>query len=121
MNATDPAKQYFQRKRPFLVDEGSICITATPEFAKTFDYPSSHATTSWAFALILSEIEPANTNFKFLREPERSVRAAWCAEFTTLMPSRRGGLPAPFQFYAFTELDLLGRRGHDRGPLGSAA
>lgn len=61
MNATDPAKDYFQRKRPFLVDEGPICITATPAFAKTFDYPSSHATISWAFALILSEIEPSNT------------------------------------------------------------
>lgn len=60
MNATDPAKDHFQRKRPFLVDQGPICIIATPEFAKTFDYPSSHATISWAFALILSEIEPAN-------------------------------------------------------------
>ena len=58
MNATDPAKDHFERKRPFLVDEGPICITATPEFAKTFDYPSSHATISWAFALILSELEP---------------------------------------------------------------
>jgi|ERR1700722_2845459 len=60
MNATDPAKVYFPRKRPFLVDDGPICITATPEFAKTSDYPSSHATISWAFALILAEIEPAN-------------------------------------------------------------
>jgi acid phosphatase (class A) len=62
MNATDPAKDYFQRKRPFLVDNGPICITATPEFAKTFDYPSSHATISSAFGLILSEIEPSNTS-----------------------------------------------------------
>jgi acid phosphatase (class A) len=61
MNATDPAKDHFQRKRPFLVDEGPICISATPEFSKTFEYPSSHATISWAFALILSELEPANT------------------------------------------------------------
>jgi acid phosphatase (class A) len=61
MNATDPAKDHFERKRPFLVDKGPICITATPAFAKTFDYPSSHATISWAFGLILSEIEPANT------------------------------------------------------------
>jgi acid phosphatase (class A) len=61
MNATDPAKEHFQRKRPFLIDEGPICITATPAFAKTSDYPSSHATISWAFGLILSEIEPART------------------------------------------------------------
>jgi acid phosphatase (class A) len=60
MNATDPAKDHFQRKRPFLVDQGPICITASPAFAKTFDYPSSHATISWAFALILAEIEPTN-------------------------------------------------------------
>ena len=62
MNATDPAKDYFQRKRPFLVDKGPICITATPEFAKTFDYPSSHTTIAWAFGMILSEIEPSNTS-----------------------------------------------------------
>jgi acid phosphatase (class A) len=61
MNATEPAKDHFQRQRPFLVDQGPICIVATPEFAKTSDYPSSHATISWAFGLILSEIEPANT------------------------------------------------------------
>jgi acid phosphatase (class A) len=61
MNATEPAKEHFQRKRPFLVDEGPICIVATPEFAKTPDYPSSHTTISWAFGLILSEIEPENT------------------------------------------------------------
>jgi acid phosphatase (class A) len=62
MNATEPSKEHFQRKRPFLVDEGPICITATAAFAKTFDYPSSHATISWAFALILSELEPANAS-----------------------------------------------------------
>jgi len=62
MNATDPAKNHFHRERPFLVDKGPICITATPAFAKTFDYPSSHATISWAFALILSEMEPANAS-----------------------------------------------------------
>jgi acid phosphatase (class A) len=67
MNATDPPKEYFHRKRPFLVDQGPICIVATPEFAKTFDYPSSHATISWAFALILSEIEPANTTLILAR------------------------------------------------------
>jgi acid phosphatase (class A) len=60
MNAIDPAKEYFNRKRPFLVDKGPTCITVTPAFAKTFDYPSSHATISWAFALILAEIDPAN-------------------------------------------------------------
>jgi acid phosphatase (class A) len=62
MNATDPAKEHFQRKRPFLVDKGPICITATPAFAKTYDYPSSHTTISWAFALILAEIEPTNAS-----------------------------------------------------------
>jgi acid phosphatase (class A) len=60
MSATDAPKDYFRRKRPFLVDKGPICIPVTPEFAKTFDYPSSHATISWAFGLILAEVEPAN-------------------------------------------------------------
>ncbi len=60
--ATGPPKNYFQRKRPFLVDQGPVCITLTPAFEKTFDYPSGHTTISWTVGLILAEIDPSHAS-----------------------------------------------------------
>jgi|HubBroStandDraft_6_1064221.scaffolds.fasta_scaffold595420_2 acid phosphatase (class A) len=57
-SATGPAKDFFHRKRPFLVDQGRVCIAISPFFEKTFDYPSGHATLGWAVGLILAELEP---------------------------------------------------------------
>jgi acid phosphatase (class A) len=56
--ATGPAKDFFHRKRPFLVDQGPVCISVSPTFEKTFDYPSGHTTLGWAVGLILAELEP---------------------------------------------------------------
>jgi acid phosphatase (class A) len=56
--ATGPAKDFFHRKRPFLVDQGKVCISISPSFEKTFDYPSGHATLGWAVGLILAQLEP---------------------------------------------------------------
>ena len=44
-----------KRKRPFTVDKGKTCVGVDPE---SLDYPSGHATVSWAFGLILAEIAP---------------------------------------------------------------
>jgi len=60
--ATGPPKDYFHRKRPFLVDQGPVCITVTPAFEKSFDYPSGHTTISWAVGLILAEIDPSHAS-----------------------------------------------------------
>jgi acid phosphatase (class A) len=52
------AKGVFQRRRPFLIDDGKICIERSDGLAKSFDYPSGHTTASWTLGLILSELDP---------------------------------------------------------------
>jgi acid phosphatase (class A) len=51
-------KEHYHRKRPFLVDEGPICLPRTGSLLTTFDYPSGHATLGWATGLLLAEIAP---------------------------------------------------------------
>jgi len=51
---TGPPKDHFHRKRPFLVDDGPVCV-ARPD---TWDFPSGHSTLGWATGLILTEIVP---------------------------------------------------------------
>ena len=57
--AVDGPKVFFQRKRPFQVDEGDVCVENTQSLAGSADYPSGHATWAWAIGLILAEIEPS--------------------------------------------------------------
>jgi acid phosphatase (class A) len=58
LKAMRDAKNFNKRKRPFLIDKGATCIPITPDFAKSYDYPSGHATFSWSLGLILAEIAP---------------------------------------------------------------
>ena len=51
-------KEHYQRKRPFLVDEGPICLPRAGYLLTTFDYPSGHAALGWATGLLLAEIAP---------------------------------------------------------------
>ena len=51
---TGPPKARYHRDRPFLVDEGPVCVTR-PD---TPDFPSGHSTFGWAAGLILAEIMP---------------------------------------------------------------
>lgn len=51
---TAPAKKYYHRERPFLLDQGPVCVVR-PD---TPDYPSSHSTFGWATGLILAELVP---------------------------------------------------------------
>lgn len=61
--STRSAKEHYNRARPFEVNKEPIC---TPEkktgLEKDGSYPSGHAATGWAWALILAEIEPEQTN-----------------------------------------------------------
>ena len=43
------AKDHYQRKRPFLVDEGATCVPEAT-IGESFDYPSGHTTAGWAWA-----------------------------------------------------------------------
>lgn len=57
--ATGAAKKYYQRLRPFVVNDGSTCTPADdPYLRKSGSYPSAHSTTGWTWALILAEIVP---------------------------------------------------------------
>jgi acid phosphatase (class A) len=51
-------KDFYKRKRPFLIDQGPICLPRTEELIKSFDYPSGHTTMSRVVGLLLAEIAP---------------------------------------------------------------
>jgi acid phosphatase (class A) len=51
-------KDFYKRKRPFLIDRGPICLPRTEELVKSFDYPSGHTTMSWVVGLLLAEAAP---------------------------------------------------------------
>lgn len=54
---TGVAKKYYQRLRPFQIDDGKTCQPKI-ELAGSYDYPSGHTTWGWTWALILSELLP---------------------------------------------------------------
>jgi len=47
-----------QRKRPFLVAEGPICLQRPTGLEDNPDYPSGHTTFGWEVGLILAELAP---------------------------------------------------------------
>ena len=57
--ATYSAKNFYQRKRPFMINEEPTC---TPDEEKELrhdgSYPSGHTSIGWGWALILSELAP---------------------------------------------------------------
>jgi len=61
--ATYRAKMKYKRPRPFVVNKEPIC---TPEEAEKLStngsYPSGHAAIGWAWALVLCEISPDETD-----------------------------------------------------------
>lgn len=56
--ATNRPKNLYQRKRPYLIDEGAICVPKDPALAASPDYPSGHTTWGWSVALVLAELAP---------------------------------------------------------------
>jgi len=56
--ATNRPKDIYKRQRPYLIDEGNICIAKSDALAKSPDYPSGHNTWGWTVGLILAEIAP---------------------------------------------------------------
>ncbi|MFI4964785.1 MAG: phosphatase PAP2 family protein [Caulobacterales bacterium] len=56
--ATNRPKDFYQRRRPFLIDQGPICLDRNGGIARSFDYPSGHNTFSWAVGLVLAELAP---------------------------------------------------------------
>ncbi len=59
-SASNLLKNLYQHKRPFQVDEGSVCLTARGKAVLEHvpDYPSGHATAGWETGLIFAELAP---------------------------------------------------------------
>jgi len=55
--ATNHPKDIYKRPRPFLEEDGPICVTKE-SLAGSPDYPSGHVTFSWAVGLVLAELAP---------------------------------------------------------------
>lgn len=53
-----PAKDHYNRPRPMVGDEKPICIPREDWMKTNASYPSGHAMTGWAWALILAELAP---------------------------------------------------------------
>lgn len=61
--STLAAKQYYKRARPFVVNKQPLCTpNAQAQMEKDGSYPSGHAAVGWAWALVLSEISPDDTD-----------------------------------------------------------
>ncbi len=56
--ATNHPKDIYKHKRPYLVDDGPICVDKSPFLAASPDYPSGHVTFGWTVGLILAELAP---------------------------------------------------------------
>lgn len=56
--AVDGPKDLYNRPRPYLVDEGPICIDRSEGLAKSPDYPSGHSTWGWAMGMVLAQASP---------------------------------------------------------------
>lgn len=51
-------KDLFKRPRPYLIQEGPICVARSHELDESPDYPSGHSTWGFANALILAQMAP---------------------------------------------------------------
>jgi acid phosphatase (class A) len=56
----EAAKEHYQRPRPFLTENGAICIEPSERFAQSGSYPSAHSASGWLHALLLTELDPAH-------------------------------------------------------------
>jgi acid phosphatase (class A) len=56
--ATNLPKDIYKRPRPYLTDEGPICVPKDASLAASPDYPSGHNTWGWTVGLIMAELAP---------------------------------------------------------------
>lgn len=57
-----PTKNHFARRRPALGNDKPICIKRDPWLETNASYPSGHSMVAWAWALILTEAQPASAD-----------------------------------------------------------
>lgn len=56
--ATNHPKDIYKNPRPYLVDEGPICIEKSKALAESPNYPSGHVTWGWSVGLVMAELVP---------------------------------------------------------------
>jgi acid phosphatase (class A) len=52
------AKDAYKRPRPYVEQQGPLCIVPSDELTASGSYPSGHAAAGWLYALLLAEIDP---------------------------------------------------------------
>jgi acid phosphatase (class A) len=55
------SKEHYQRPRPFLAEEGPVCVPYSAPLANSGSYPSGHAASGWLHALLFAEVVPERT------------------------------------------------------------
>jgi acid phosphatase (class A) len=56
--AAEAAKQLYRRTRPYLHNEGNICIDKSDALSRSFDYPSGHGSLGWTASLVIAQLAP---------------------------------------------------------------
>jgi len=60
---TFAAKDHYKRRRPFQLNKEPVCVPqSVGHLLKSPSYPSGHTTIGWAWALVLTEISPDQTD-----------------------------------------------------------
>ena len=77
--STYAAKNHYQRQRPFMVNNMHICTPEEEEsLRKDGSYPSGHTAIGWAWALILTEVFPNQTDVILERGKEFGISRNVC-------------------------------------------
>lgn len=77
--STYTAKNHYQRKRPFMVNDTPICTPEDEELLrKDGSYPSGHTAIGWAWALILAEVFPEQADEIFKQGKEFGISRNVC-------------------------------------------
>ena len=66
--STHGAKEHYDRRRPFVGNHQAICTPgSTEKLEHDGSYPSGHSAIGWGWAMILSELSPAQTDALLVR------------------------------------------------------
>jgi acid phosphatase (class A) len=77
--ASYPAKQAYQRSRPFVTNEQPICTPDEREMlASDGSYPSGHSAIGWGWALVLSQVFPEKAEAILARGREYAYSRMVC-------------------------------------------
>jgi len=77
--STYSAKNYYRRKRPFMVNHLPTCTPDDEEMLrKDGSYPSGHTAIGWTWALILTEVFPDQADEILARGKEFGISRAVC-------------------------------------------